>query len=197
MKHNIIFSLSLIGLASVFYCCTTEPVNTVIQDQDDLDKAIFEQLSFLSAMDMIGQTAFDTRSAEEDDLDSDEEFYSEGVIVAYDPYKKKTRCHSGVGICNVEWFPSNAVSNTRSDIMRMSSVLCINKNQDTYFDIILSSPVSAELENQLPSIMVEEDVIGYSNVPGCNGFVVVQGEYSFNRSLGQFGGYRIFVDHEN
>ena len=116
------------------------------------------------------------------------------IIVAWDWGRESKNCHK-CGFCNVEWFPDFKSYNSSN--MEMASILEHDEDTNSYYvDALLSEPLPEDIDPadltgtidfDLPLVNAEgEDVIQ-------GGLIFEHGIFEFDETLGDFGGYRIFL----
>jgi len=108
--------------------------------------------------------------------------------------RPSTGCEKGFGFCNFKWFPNRDTASNllENDLYKQSFILKCDEEGNKYVDLELSEkPADLDTDKMQP-LVVEETLKSYNIVNGeQQKLVVPQGEYPFNSSIGQFGGYRI------
>lgn len=203
MNENKILNSFLLGtfIFSAVSCDNNGDVQIekmLEMDEDAIAENIVNQLHFISVKDRLqGDLTRAIAVNEDSDADipeaSNDDFSI--VIVSFDHFRKKTGCYKGFGICNVTWFPTETLPDAKIDsIGEFSSIVEKQDNGFLYMDVLLAAPPT--VSEPLPDLKVDEDVTTTS-VTRSNfneELVIVQGNYSFDSTLGNFGGYRINVE---
>lgn len=108
--------------------------------------------------------------------------------------RPSTGCKRGFGFCDFVWFPK--LHNKDVDILleKHSEYSSFNIKRDSegnkFVDLELAEkPTGVDL-NKLQPLVIEEQLEGF-NFINNNELIVSQGSYSFDSSIGKFGGYRI------
>lgn len=107
------------------------------------------------------------------------------------------KCLDGFGFCDFKWFPkpydkdlNNLLVN--NELYKNSFYIKADQYGNKFVDLELSEK-PAELDiSRLQPLVVEEELQSSSTVNGkLQDITVPQGTYSFDKSIGEFGGYRI------
>lgn len=109
------------------------------------------------------------------------------VIISFVPHKPSLNCMYGWGICHFRFLPG-IINYDNINVPVTSEFNGGNLN------IFLSEDVSRYTQEEL-LLEVESDV--YSEDPNSlmeSSFKVVAGDYEYNSSLGQYGGYTILIE---
>lgn len=114
------------------------------------------------------------------------------VIVEWDEWGRGSKDCRGWGLCNANWFPdsrNNETTNGGATLLEFD-----NTNNKYYIDILLEKPVPDDLPKEAITIKIDTDfMLNVEKIISKN-LIFHQGEYPFNSALGQFGGYRIYLD---
>lgn len=107
-------------------------------------------------------------------------------VVIFSVYigRASQNCQSGWGFCNFEWFPKQG-----------SNVHNAAKQSDTngdYFEIHFANEIPFGLTDADLKMTVEDALSTTTNQGEV--FTINAGEYDVDRSLGEFGGYRVYLD---
>ncbi len=109
--------------------------------------------------------------------------------------RPSTGCKRGFGFCDFVWFPK--LHNKDVDILleKHSEYSSFNIKRDSegnkFVDLELAEkPTGIDL-NKLQPLVIEEQLEGFNFINNENELIVSQGSYSFDSSIGKFGGYRI------
>lgn len=131
-----------------------------------------------------------------------EPHYSDGInigIVSFGLHTKRSGCLKGFGICDVDWWPWFNGSDPKDKIDQNLRNLCYSPltrdgRGNLCFYLLLND--SASISNALVTrLAVEEDITGYyTDSVFSQSITVVQGDYVYDSNLGQYGGYKVYVD---
>ena len=136
------------------------------------------------------------------DINSRLESYGlkEGVIIVqWNEWGRKKKDCDGWGLCNAEWFPapeekSSGLISTNPN--GGSSILEYNPSTDQYYiDILLAAALPDIYTIDDVTLIVDEEIelLNINTVISRNLSIPI-GDYTLNNSLGNFGGYRIYLD---
>lgn len=110
--------------------------------------------------------------------------------------RPSTGCKRGFGFCDFVWFPK--LHNKDVDILleKHSEYSSFNIKSDSegnkFVDLELAEKPTGVNLNKLQPLVIEEQLEGFNSINNKeNELIVSQGSYSFDRSVGKFGGYRI------
>ena len=114
-----------------------------------------------------------------------------GTIVEFDEWgRKKKQCH-GWGLCNAVWFPK---ADSSTNPIYAAPLMFDSGTNKYYIDILLSEPMPLPIPDELQNIPIDEDFIIYSHEYSGTDLIFSAGEYPFDITLGDFGGYRIYLN---
>ena len=117
------------------------------------------------------------------------------VIVEWDEWGRAKKNCGGWGLCNAVWFPQPTDSEkSDSTISNFSTLLKLDSITGNYYiDIILSAPVPDDVPIELFPLRIDENfTFNVEEAIGKN-LQFNEGEYPFDESLGEFGGFRIYL----
>lgn len=117
------------------------------------------------------------------------------IIVSFDEWGRARRNCDGWGLCNAEWIyctHNNVPVSCLKGSQKGSGVLSQDVNSNYYIDVLLSNikPNS----NEFDYFSVDDDISSPVNESLKKSLAIKAGVYSFDSSLGQFGGYRLSVN---
>lgn len=184
--------LALFITAIAFVSCSKENETTSIDEN-----SIASRLKFLSANDRffanpIGKSA-------EGDI----------IIVQWDEWGRASKNCGGWGLCNAEWFPleeapavdevpeleGKASKSYLSPKNGGSTILEFDSKVNKYYiDILLAEDVPSDVPSASLTFKIDKDFsLDVKNAIGEN-LIFHTGIYLFDKSLGNSGGYRIYLD---
>lgn len=115
-----------------------------------------------------------------------------GQIVAWDEWGRASRNCDGWGLCNAQWFPPCEESGAITYSGFATTLEQDLNNQKHYIEILLDQPTS--LAPDTLTLFVDNPIILYTASYMGHDHTFQQGSYSFDESLGDFGGYKIYLD---
>ena len=118
------------------------------------------------------------------------------VIVSFDGFGRSSQnCFSGFGLCDVVWFPAFR-STSNSNVGRYGGIVMTDaESGKRYMDIFLA---------ELPVVPFQVDGVIYHCIEDLRFIIdedivldeftsIKAGVYLYDSSLGEFGGYRVFL----
>lgn len=108
-------------------------------------------------------------------------------------------CSRGFGFCDFKWFPMFRkteinISLNSNPMYANSFPIQMDANGNIYVKLELSNKNEGLDVHKLQPLVVEEQLQSFSTVNGEEKEMIVpEGTYSFDSSIGEFGGYRIPV----
>jgi hypothetical protein len=176
-KMLLVYSAAIL-LAGVYVSCSKD------QDIDKVDQHnLDQQLRFVPVSDRIAMKANSL-------------FKEVIIIVTWDEWGRKKKDCKGWGLCNADWFPQfdNAMQNPVKSNGSESILEFDPARQRYYFDILLAENPPAHIPvSELPLVVDEDIVLKLAQEIG-NDLSIKQGDYNYDQTLSQFGGYRIYLD---
>lgn len=118
------------------------------------------------------------------------------IIVEWDEWGRKARNCDGWGLCNADWFPElkknvqkNNVNNGVKTILEYD-----NSIEKYYIDILLADTVPSDIPLEALTLKIDENF--ELDVQGAisRNLTFNKGDYPFDETKGDFGGYRIYLD---
>ena len=118
------------------------------------------------------------------------------IIVRWDEWGRAKRECKGWGLCNADWFPQFNRTVQKSTSMNGSATLLefddsLNKY---YIDILLAETPPAEIPTEALTLKIDENFELEVEDAISQNLTFNQGDYGYDGSLGEFGGYRIYLD---
>lgn len=120
------------------------------------------------------------------------------IIVEWDEWGRASKNCGGWGLCNANWFPQfkrtaqksrNVSTNGGATLLEFDGSL-----SKYYIDILLAETPPAEIPIEALTLKIDENFeLNVKNAISKN-LTFNQGDYSYDNSLGEFGGYRIYLD---
>lgn len=107
------------------------------------------------------------------------------VIFSVDIARPSQNCQSGWGFCNFEWFPLVNGDNSGYETEKQSDYV------GDYFEIHFANQIPPGLTDEDLKMIVENTL---STTTDQGVFIINAGEYEVDRNLGEFGGYRIYLN---
>lgn len=102
------------------------------------------------------------------------------------------RCLTGWGFCDFKWFPM--LKNSMNTSNSFNSVLVEAKKEkgDYVFYLYVTNPVS-DINSSDLNLVVDEDLVVEEQNGLPKSFTLRAGTYSYDASIGEYGGYRIIL----
>ncbi|MEN2400945.1 hypothetical protein GKZ90_0014260 [Flavobacterium sp. MC2016-06] len=173
-------------------------------DSSSIDEnSIAGKLKFLNANDRISTNA--TGKKAEGDI----------IIVQWDEWGRASKNCGGWGLCNAEWFPIEALppleeippideipqlegKSSKTNILSSTGGSTIlefdSKINKYYIDILLAESAPTDISASSLTFKIDKDFpLDLKSKIGKD-LVFHNGSYLFDKSLGNFGGYRIYLD---
>ena len=118
------------------------------------------------------------------------------IIVVWDEWGRASKQCKGWGLCNADWFPQFDRSSKKSTSTNGGATLLefddsLNKY---YIDILLAVTPPAEIPTDALTIKIDENFELEVEDAISQNLTFNQGDYGYDNSLGEFGGYRIYLD---
>lgn len=111
-------------------------------------------------------------------------------------------CKKGFGFCNFRWFPKGGdVKITPemidSELYKNSFAILTDENGRQYVELALAEGSRNVDVTRLQPLVVEETLEGYATIDSREEVMKVPaGVYPFDKSIGEFGGYRVYLKQE-
>lgn len=158
--------LLLFSLIFMFSCNQDEEVND-FQKEDLLKSLVFEDLNDLAfkGKDPVSIVIFE-------------------VTIA----RASKNCKTGFGFCDFTWFPG-LKDNMDPNIISVKEELDTNGN---YFEIHFANEIPIELSDEDLLLLVDESLTTYNDIG--ESFTINSGEYLVDRTLGEYGGYKVYLN---
>lgn len=191
MKKIYLLAIALLSLAS----CQQEDIATNGMYSDE----------FMSKLKFNTVNLAETRAGFKDGLeqttknDGDEAIKNEDIntgIFSVRIARASRGCLSGFGFCDFKWFPKKYDKNVEelkeNHLYDNSFRIQKDASGNKFVDLELAEkPVGLDI-SKLQPLVVEEQLESFNTVDGKEEEMTVpQGTYSFDSSIGNFGGYRI------
>lgn len=114
-------------------------------------------------------------------------------IVTWSEWGRASRNCDGWGLCNANWFPGEE-ARLSSDNEKGSLLKFDNEKEKYYLDILLAEKVPSDISSYALTFKIDSDFeLNAKKIIGQD-LTFKKGNYIFNSSLGDFGGYRIYLD---
>ena len=170
---KIISSLSLIALCTIGSCTSSnDDIKTPVDEF-----TIASRLKFVNINDRIAKF---------------KDSKARITIVTWDEWGRASKqCH-GWGLCNANWWP--LVEGTPAN---GETATLLEKNVSTnryYIDLLLAQPVPSDISVEELTFKIDQDFVLDIDQEIGKDLTFNQGNYVFESSLGDYGGYRIYLD---
>jgi hypothetical protein len=176
-KQNLLIFGTAVFIAGIFSSCSKEQ-KVIAFDQDNIAK----QLKFVEVKDRIKEMTNSVRG--------------EIVIVSWDKWGRTSRDCRGFGLCKPVWWPTpeHTVPNV-NPLDGCATILELDPNNSKYyFDILLAAkPLGSIPLNEL-NLAVDNTITLDTQSAIGNDLNIKQGLYTYDSSLGAYGGYRIYLE---
>lgn len=194
MKKFYLISIVLLSLAS----CQQEDIATNGMYSDDFMANLkFNTVNLVETRASLENEPEQTSKNTENDkeIQSNSSDFSIGIF-SVRIARPSTGCRRGFGFCDFVWFPK--LHNKDVDILleKHSEYSSFNIKSDSegnkFVDLELAEKPTGVNLNKLQPLVIEEQLEGFNSINNKEKELIVsQGSYSFDRSVGKFGGYRI------
>jgi hypothetical protein len=194
MKKFYLISIVLLSLAS----CQQEDIATNGMYSDDFMANLkFNTVNLVETRASLENEPEQTSKNTENDkeIQSNSSGFSIGIF-SVRIARPSTGCRRGFGFCDFVWFPK--LHNKDVDILleKHSEYSSFNIKSDSegnkFVDLELAEKPTGINLNKLQPLVIEEQLEGFNSINNKEKELIVsQGSYSFDRSVGKFGGYRI------
>jgi hypothetical protein len=171
---NLLFLTSTFLLITFFSC--------------GLDEEVIDKNLSIKKLDSTSDLQLDTNIQQ---LNSNLRQRNDLVVVTWD-WGRKRDCRR-FGFCNVIWFPIASIEKAKDN--KLATLLKFdNKNEKFYIDVVLDKPMPQNAPKALLSIPIDEKIVLDTKDVLGKDVVFNPGKYNFDKSLGSFGGYRVYLD---
>lgn len=113
-------------------------------------------------------------------------------------HRASKSCTSGFGFCNFEWFPGEPdippfkmpdIPKEQDEYLGRRTVVVFKNigEENYYFDVYATEYI----EEEFPDLIVDDNLIAIQQGEMDSNLTIRAGVYSFDRNIGEFGGYRI------
>lgn len=119
------------------------------------------------------------------------------IIVEWDEWGRKARNCDGWGLCNADWFPqfNKSVGQKSNTSNGAKTILEYDSNIEKYYiDILLADTVPSDIPLEALTLKIDEKFELDVQAAISRNLTFNEGDYPFNNNLGEFGGYRIYLD---
>lgn len=187
MKRFFIF-LALFPL--IMGSCQQEETAIAYGDSD----AAVRSLRFETVGDIIERASKSTRSnptTSSNDIDVAEDPL---IICEFEIGRPKRRC-TGFGICEFKLFPKqNVIAGKYDDLIQYGGVVETDVNGQKYLKVLVSEDVSEYQRQSLPTLKIDDNLENTDiNDVEDGSYTLKKGNYNFDASLGEHGGYKINI----
>jgi hypothetical protein len=190
MNKIKLFVLSLVAVSLytvTFISCSKEETSASFDES-----TIAKKLEFVDIKTIINKKAT-SKGTPQDSLTADY------IVVEWDEWGRGSKHCAGWGLCNANWFPSGQrlSSNTskKSNITGAATLLRYDKKKSKYYiDILLAKTAPSDIPLDALALKIDSDFNLDVKKAISRNLTFHQGKYSFDSSLGNFGGYRIYLD---
>ncbi|MCF6214476.1 MAG: hypothetical protein L3J45_10685 [Flavobacteriaceae bacterium] len=175
MKYILKITLGLLLSLGLYTSCTSSDTPVGINEN-----TIAERLSFVDVNARIANKQ-----------NSQSKSLSKIIIVRWDEWGRKKKQCRGWGLCNAVWFPKNksASSNGGATLLEFDNSL-----GKYYIDILLATTPPFEIPLDALTLKIDENFELNVQKAISKNLTFNKGDYLYDKSLGEFGGYRIYLD---
>lgn len=201
MKTNITLVFSIICL--ILTGCQQEEITTISQTKVDSIVATLKFENVNNRLSRVLKTPKQLRPSKVElnypDIDDDKDSEISIIIAAFKIARKKYDCKRGFGICNWVWFPKHQLYENGGDT-DVTSWDCYSYIEESvegerYVEIQFAEKVSSNELSIIGDLIVDTDTEGFNVEPGdFNGMTIKKGNYTFDNNIGQYGGYRVYLE---
>tara|TARA_R110001583_G_scaffold153501_1_gene305228 strand:- start:1215 stop:1763 length:549 start_codon:yes stop_codon:yes gene_type:complete len=182
MKNlGILAIYTFIAFLTITSCSNEGTINTIDEN------TIANRLTFLDVSERIMNAKNEQPSAKTQ---------RDALIVEWDEWGRKSRNCGGWGLCNANWFPSaNKQAQKSSTTNGSKTILEYDSSIEKYFiDILLADIVPPEIPIEALTLKIDENFELNVEDAISKNLIFNKGDYLFNTALGEYGGYRIYLD---
>lgn len=113
------------------------------------------------------------------------------VIFSVTIHRPKRDCLRGLGFCKFEWFPSIESAKISSKVAGTRNLVLKSDSEGDFVEIFVSKPIPNDIPSNLLNLVVEKEL----ETTTINGdiFKIEAGNYPYDKNLGDFGGYKIYL----
>lgn len=117
------------------------------------------------------------------------------VVVRWDEWGRASKRCRGWGLCNADWFPGNKLVQKSTLPNGNATLLEFDDSSNKYYiDILLAETPPAEIPTDALTLKIDKNFELNVEDDISQNLTFNQGDYIYNNSLGEFGGYRIYLD---
>ena len=118
------------------------------------------------------------------------------IIVQWEEWGRAKKDCEGWGLCNAEWFPQfNDMIINPNPIGGGASILEYDhSNNEHYFDIMFASKPPESIPLLSLTLIVDYDIVLDTQTRIGTNLKINQGMYYYDSSIGDHGGYRIYLE---
>ena len=118
------------------------------------------------------------------------------IIVRWDEWGRASKQCRGWGLCNAEWFPKTKKQAQKNTSTNGSATLLEfdNSLNKYYIDILLAETPPSEIPSDALTLKIDKNFELDVQSEISQNLTFNQGDYPYDSSLGEFGGYRIYLD---
>lgn len=195
MKKYCFIAFAL--LLSLVSCQQEEIATNGMYSDDFMANLKFNTVNLVETRASLGNEQEQTSQITGDDKEIQN--YASGInigIFSVRIARPSTGCKRGFGFCDFVWFPKQYNKDVDILLEEHSEYSSFNIKSDSegnkFVDLELAEkPTGVDL-NKLQPLVIEEQLEGFNSIDNKeNELIVSQGSYSFDSSVGKFGGYRI------
>lgn len=195
MKKNNLFYLCFFALLSLTSCQQEEVVNNRMYSDNFMAKLKFNTINSDETRASIGiKNGQTTKISDKDELKNDK--INIGIFSVRIARASK-RCLDGFGFCDFKWFPKKQEKKVKqltesNSLYKNSFFIKSDAEGNKFVDLELSDRPSGLDISKLQPLVVDEQLESSKTINGKEEKIIVpKGTYSFDSSIGKFGGYRV------
>lgn len=179
-KIRIILCLCCVIILNLFVLSCTKNDDVVPQAQE-IDVA-----KMLRFIDVTANTGKDSNVARITDP---------FTIVTWDEWGRASKKCAGWGLCNADWFPGWKTSTRPISKNGGAAILEFDQTVNKYFiDLLLAEQAPSSIPAESFTLFIDIDfTLNVTSVVGRD-LIFAAGKYNLDNSLGDFGGYRIYLN---
>lgn len=193
MKKYIIVFMLTIGLFTTYSCSKDEVISQEVDPEDMARELKFQSISSQLAADSVNGVqnieSMNTRGGSVDIL-----------IFSFRIARKKYDCKKGFGICDFKWGweSMSSANNSIEDKYVVSSYLRSTPTGKYYVSLPIDQKLSTEEIQAMPELVVDEILERIEMINSeKNQITIEKGNYKYNQSIGENGGFEVPVNLEN
>lgn len=180
MKKILKLTFILLIMLGSLNSCNSDETSSIFDEN-----TVAERLSFV-----------DVNSRIKNNKSLQSKIQTDIIIVTWDEWGRASKDCGGWGLCNADWFPSAQKGTfSKNNNNGGATILEFDSNTNKYYiDILLADSVPSDIPLNAITLKIDKDFELNVQEVISKRLTFNQGDYPFSTTLGEFGGYRIYLD---